>query len=99
MTISFAHNPQKMYLDFTGTIEFPNLTLETLEVDFGCCLLDTMQRRSVVIKNPGLVAVDYSWSWLKQEVTNLATGALLQSNTSSVVFWMLCCIKCPIAAS
>lgn len=60
-------NAQKDWLELAGVMEFPNLVFDAGAVNFGCVLVDSMQRVSVGVRNPGRVPVSYSWSWLRQD--------------------------------
>jgi hypothetical protein len=71
--IAYADNPQKDWLELSGSIEYPNLVFDSTAVDFGCILLDSLKRAAVAATNPGTRPVRYSWSWLRQDG---AAGAL-----------------------
>jgi hypothetical protein len=88
--VTYADNPRRTSVDLLGVIEFPNLALATQAVDFGCCLMDTMQRTTVQLTNPGKVAVDYCWAWTKQDGGRhfcLPSMSLVMTNTGVRFFY------------
>jgi hypothetical protein len=62
----FQDNPTRESLDLTALVEFPNLVMDAQRVDFGSSLVDTQQRRTLLMTNPGLVPVDFTWTWARQ---------------------------------
>jgi hydrocephalus-inducing protein len=44
-------------------------------IDFGCILNDTSKKKYLVLTNPSKMAVNYEWSFLEEEQTNLNTVA------------------------
>lgn len=74
--ISYLDNPQRDYLDLTGNICFSNLSFDTDTIDFGCVLMDSIQRVPVVLSNPGCIPVEYNWSWTAEEEASGEPGEL-----------------------
>jgi hydrocephalus-inducing protein len=61
MQVCFINHGQRDTITLTGDLQFPNLQLDTKDVDFGCILNDTEQRRVVTITNSSKVAAAYTW--------------------------------------
>lgn len=62
MQITYQEAPQKDAVDLVGEVNFPNLEFNTMLVDFGSALIDTVRRRHVTIKNSSKVDVRFDWS-------------------------------------
>lgn len=71
----YQDNPQRDSLDLSAVVEFPNLQLAATSVEFGSVLVDTADRRQLLLTNPGQVPVSYSWSWALQEAAGGQEGA------------------------
>ncbi|KAF5830389.1 hypothetical protein DUNSADRAFT_14652 [Dunaliella salina] len=83
LQITYSDNPQRDAVDLLGQSDFPNLILESTEVDFGSCLSDTTRRVPVRISNEGAVDVVYSWAWDPhsfKEDANSITSMNVKSN-------------------
>lgn len=102
--VVFQDNPSRESLDLAALVEFPNLVMDTQKVDFGSSLVDTQQRQQLLMTNPGLVPVDFTWSWARQAPEEGETEA----NCLQPLLWQgshshahaCCCPVCmkPVAA-
>ena len=64
LIVTFRDHPQKNFVNLVGEVTFPNVSLETSEIKFGCILPYTECRQVIKMRNPGEIPVDYSWSLL-----------------------------------
>uniref|UniRef100_A0A4X2JPP9 HYDIN axonemal central pair apparatus protein n=1 Tax=Vombatus ursinus TaxID=29139 RepID=A0A4X2JPP9_VOMUR len=64
LTIKYLEHPQVDYMSLRGEVHFPNLTFETMEVDFGCILNDTEVIRYIQMVNCSPLVVKFRWSFL-----------------------------------
>jgi hydrocephalus-inducing protein len=75
LVVTYLDNPQKDGIDLIADIQFPNLEFETHTVDFGSALTDTTRRQTVMVTNTSKAVVQYCWTFVKQDFTELnATG-------------------------
>lgn len=75
LTISHEKHNHKDYVNLSGQLCFPNLNIVPPNIDFGCILNDTSKKKYLVLTNPSKMAVNYEWSFLEEEQTNLNTVA------------------------
>ena len=57
-------------LHLRGEVNYPNLTFETMELDFGCILNDTEVIRYVMITNCSPLVVKFRWFFLVDDEEN-----------------------------
>ncbi|KAI9002678.1 hypothetical protein BC832DRAFT_104056 [Gaertneriomyces semiglobifer] len=62
LAIRYAEHPQKDYVEMFSEVTFPNITLDTHDLDFSSIPVNTEQTRSFTITNSGILPVSYSWS-------------------------------------
>ncbi|XP_072492710.1 hydrocephalus-inducing protein homolog isoform X2 [Notamacropus eugenii] len=70
LAIKYLEHPQVDYMSLRGEVHFPNLTFETMEVDFGCILNDTEVIRYIQMVNCGPLVVKFRWSFLVDDNEN-----------------------------
>ncbi|KAM6177458.1 hydrocephalus-inducing protein homolog [Erethizon dorsatum] len=70
LQIKYMEHPQVDSLNLRGEVHYPNLSFETMEVDFGCILNDTEAVRYIVITNTSPLLVKFRWCFLvdRQEI-------------------------------
>ncbi|XP_010642750.1 hydrocephalus-inducing protein homolog isoform X4 [Fukomys damarensis] len=64
LEIKYVEHPQVDFLNLRGEVHYPNLSFETMEVDFGCILNDTEVVRYVMITNSSPLLVKFRWFFL-----------------------------------
>eukprot|EP00232_Nephroselmis_pyriformis_P008175 CAMPEP_0182895474 /NCGR_PEP_ID=MMETSP0034_2-20130328/25702_1 /TAXON_ID=156128 /ORGANISM="Nephroselmis pyriformis, Strain CCMP717" /LENGTH=2117 /DNA_ID=CAMNT_0025029307 /DNA_START=132 /DNA_END=6482 /DNA_ORIENTATION=- len=70
LAVTYSDNPQKDSIDLAGEINFPNVELDTMRMDFGCVLNDTTQRKHLKITNVSKVPAEYKWIFFEDETVN-----------------------------
>ncbi|XP_051830566.1 hydrocephalus-inducing protein homolog [Antechinus flavipes] len=70
LSIKYLEHPQVDYVNLRGEVHFPNLTFETMEVDFGCILNDTEEIRYIQMVNCSPLVVKFRWSFLVDDNEN-----------------------------
>ncbi|XP_058135740.1 hydrocephalus-inducing protein homolog isoform X1 [Dasypus novemcinctus] len=70
LAIKYVEHPQVDSLNLRGEVLYPNLSFETMELDFGCILNDTEVIRYVTITNSSPLLVKFRWSFLVDSVEN-----------------------------
>ncbi|XP_074055255.1 hydrocephalus-inducing protein homolog isoform X3 [Macrotis lagotis] len=70
LAIKYIEHPQVDYLSLRGEVHFPNLSFETMEVDFGCILNDTEVIRYIQMINNSPLTVKFQWSFLVDDNEN-----------------------------
>jgi len=70
LTIIHQNHPYKDGVDLVGAVCFPNLRLDQTSVNFGSILSDTSKKVLIDICNVSAIALDYSWSFLEDEVSS-----------------------------
>ncbi|XP_039769505.1 hydrocephalus-inducing protein homolog isoform X2 [Ornithorhynchus anatinus] len=64
LMISYLEHPHVDYLALRAEVHFPNLSFQTLSLNFGCILNDTEVIRHVEMTNCSPLLVKYRWSFL-----------------------------------
>ncbi|KAM6223795.1 hydrocephalus-inducing protein homolog [Rhynchocyon petersi] len=64
LAIKYMEHPQINSLSLIGEVCYPNLSFETMELDFGCILNDTEVIRHITITNSSPLEVKFRWSFL-----------------------------------
>ncbi|XP_021112384.1 hydrocephalus-inducing protein homolog isoform X3 [Heterocephalus glaber] len=64
LEIKYVEHPQVDSLNLHGEVYYPNLSFETMEVDFGCILNDTEVVRYLMITNSSPLLVKFHWFFL-----------------------------------
>ncbi|KAM6409238.1 hydrocephalus-inducing protein homolog [Rhynochetos jubatus] len=64
LKIQFLEHPHEEQVTVRGEVYFPNLRIQTMDVDFGCILNDTEDVRYVEMTNCSPLLVQYRWSFL-----------------------------------
>lgn len=70
LAIKYVEHPQVDSLHLRGEVNYPNLTFETMELDFGCILNDTEVIRYITITNCSPLVVKFRWFFLVDEEEN-----------------------------
>eukprot|EP01116_Phalansterium_solitarium_P008376 TRINITY_DN2221_c1_g1_i5.p1 TRINITY_DN2221_c1_g1~~TRINITY_DN2221_c1_g1_i5.p1 ORF type:complete len:1262 (+),score=576.09 TRINITY_DN2221_c1_g1_i5:84-3869(+) len=70
VSIVYRDHPQKDVIQLLGVLNFPNLTFQPGAIDFGCVQRLTDRRVPLLMKNDGIINVEYSWSFLSDEETD-----------------------------
>ncbi|KAF1330314.1 Hydrocephalus-inducing protein, partial [Globisporangium splendens] len=65
--IAYTGHPQKDSVDLIGDISFPNLSFESLKIDFGCTLNDTQKLIMVNVTNVSKVDTTFRWVFIEDE--------------------------------
>ncbi|XP_054435188.1 hydrocephalus-inducing protein homolog [Pteronotus mesoamericanus] len=61
LAIQYLEHPQVDSLTLRGEVHYPNLSFETMELDFGCILNDTEVIRYVTVTNCSPLVVKFRW--------------------------------------
>ncbi|XP_068943597.1 hydrocephalus-inducing protein homolog [Petaurus breviceps papuanus] len=80
LAIKYLEHPQVDYMSLRGEVHFPNLTFETMEVDFGCVLNDTEVIRYIQMVNCSPLVVKFRWSFLVDDNENQIRHIILDEN-------------------
>ncbi|NXU58594.1 HYDIN protein, partial [Turnix velox] len=64
LKIQFLEHPLEEQITVRGEVYFPNLHIQTMDVDFGCILNDTEAVCYVEMTNCSPLLVEYHWSFL-----------------------------------
>ncbi|XP_036605974.1 hydrocephalus-inducing protein homolog [Trichosurus vulpecula] len=80
LAIKYLEHPQVDYMNLRGEVHFPNLTFETMEVDFGCILNDTEVIRYIQMVNCSPLVVKFRWSFLVDDNENQIRHIILDEN-------------------
>ncbi|KAM5208569.1 hydrocephalus-inducing protein homolog isoform 3-T4 [Hipposideros larvatus] len=70
LAIKYVEHPQVDILNLRGEVHYPNLSFETMELDFGCILNDTEEIRYVTITNCSPLVVKFRWFFLVDDEEN-----------------------------
>lgn len=70
LAIRYLEHPQVDSLNLRGEVNYPNLSFETMEVDFGCILNDTEVIRYVRVTNCSPLVVKFRWFFLVDDEEN-----------------------------
>ncbi|XP_006746825.1 hydrocephalus-inducing protein homolog, partial [Leptonychotes weddellii] len=70
LAIKYMEHPQVDSLNLRGEVNYPNLSFETMELDFGCILNDTEVIRYVTITNCSPLVVKFRWFFLVDNEEN-----------------------------
>lgn len=70
LAIKYIEHPQVDSLNLRGEVNYPNLSFETMELDFGCILNDTEVIRYVTITNCSPLLVKFRWFFLVDDEEN-----------------------------
>lgn len=70
LAIKYMEHPQVDSLHLRGEVNYPNLSFETMELDFGCILNDTEAIRYVTITNCSPLVVKFRWFFLVDNEEN-----------------------------
>lgn len=62
--ISNLEHPHKDTIDLVGSVNFPNIVLDTSMINFGSILNDTTKKMVLTMKNVSEMALDYEWTFL-----------------------------------
>nr|XP_035929880.1 hydrocephalus-inducing protein homolog [Halichoerus grypus] len=70
LAIKYMEHPQVDSLNLRGEVNYPNLSFETMELDFGCILNDTEVIRYITITNCSPLVVKFRWFFLVDNEEN-----------------------------
>jgi hydrocephalus-inducing protein len=68
LKVKHSKHPFGDSIDVVGVFNFPNLELETHEINFGSVLNDTSKKVHMKMKNVSKMNVEYQWSFLEEDV-------------------------------
>jgi hydrocephalus-inducing protein len=71
LAITHANHPHKDLVQLQGEVAFPNLQILPPNIDFGCILNDTNKKKYLVLTNISEMPVNYEWSFLEEEPSQL----------------------------
>jgi len=80
--IVYRRHPHREHVKLTGDIAFPNISFETMDVNFGCILNDTTKRVQIRLHNPTKVPSIFEWVW-DAPVEPMVKAGTLKRRTSS----------------
>ncbi|XP_036202709.1 hydrocephalus-inducing protein homolog [Myotis myotis] len=83
LAIRYLEHPQVDSLNLRGEVHYPNLSFETMDLDFGCILNDTEVIRYVPITNCSPLAVKFCWFFLENNKENQIRSTLVDEDTGS----------------
>ncbi|XP_063716545.1 hydrocephalus-inducing protein homolog isoform X4 [Symsagittifera roscoffensis] len=63
LSFSYKEHPQKEIVPLVAEVNFPNLSFDCSDVDFGCILNDTEDTRVIVATNTSPLPVRYQWQF------------------------------------
>ncbi len=64
LNITHLDHPHKDIIDLIGSLNFPNIILDTNIINFGSILNDTTKKMILSMKNISEMPVDYEWTFL-----------------------------------
>ncbi|KAM7059176.1 hydrocephalus-inducing protein homolog [Molossus nigricans] len=70
LSIKYMEHPQVDSLKLRGEVHYPNLSFETMELDFGCILNDTEVIHYITITNYSPLVVKFRWFFLVNDEEN-----------------------------
>ncbi|XP_021570831.1 hydrocephalus-inducing protein homolog, partial [Carlito syrichta] len=70
LAIKYVEHPQVDSLNLRGEVHYPNLSFETMELDFDCILNDTEVIRYITITNCSPLVVKFRWFFLVNDEEN-----------------------------
>ncbi|XP_053771126.1 hydrocephalus-inducing protein homolog isoform X8 [Desmodus rotundus] len=70
LAIKYLEHPQVDSLKLRGEVHFPNLSFQTMELDFGCILNDTEVIRYMTVSNCSPLLVKFHWFFLVNDEEN-----------------------------
>ncbi|XP_072823786.1 hydrocephalus-inducing protein homolog [Vicugna pacos] len=70
LAIKYVEHPQVDSLLLRGEVNYPNLSFETMELDFGCILNDLEVIRYITITNCSPLVVKFRWFFLVDDEEN-----------------------------
>ena len=68
LKVKHSKHPFPEAIDVVGIFNFPNLELETHEINFGAVLNDTSKKVVMRMKNVSKMNVEYQWSFMEDEM-------------------------------
>lgn len=68
LVISHLEHPHKDIIDLVGSVNFPNITLDTNIINFGSILNDTTKKMVLTMKNVSEMKLDYEWTFIQEEI-------------------------------
>lgn len=77
LAVKYVEHPQVDTLHLRGEVHYPNLSFETMELDFGCILNDTEVIRYVTITNSSPLVVKFRWFFLVDDEENQIRGCVI----------------------
>eukprot|EP00698_Gefionella_okellyi_P022526 TRINITY_DN7486_c0_g1_i1.p1 TRINITY_DN7486_c0_g1~~TRINITY_DN7486_c0_g1_i1.p1 ORF type:complete len:4186 (-),score=1237.39 TRINITY_DN7486_c0_g1_i1:99-12656(-) len=61
MQITYKDHPQKDGYEISAEVNYPNLSFDRTDIDFGCVLNESQKRVMIAAKNTSTVPVEYRW--------------------------------------
>ncbi|XP_004431871.1 PREDICTED: hydrocephalus-inducing protein homolog [Ceratotherium simum simum] len=83
LAIKYMEHPQVDSLNLRGEVHYPNLSFETMELDFGCILNDTEVIRYITMTNCSPLVVKFRWFFLVDDKENQIRFVTWPKNPSS----------------
>ena len=68
LTITHLEHPHKDIIDLIGSLNFPNITMDTNIINFGSILNDTTKKMVLTMKNVSEMKLDYEWTFVQEEL-------------------------------
>lgn len=73
LMIHHNEHPHKEQVELVGTLCFPNLAWESMNVNFGAILIETQKKIGVSMKNSSMMPLVYEWSFMNDEIMSKDT--------------------------
>ena len=67
LIISHIDHPHRDQIDLVGSLNFPNITLDTNLINFGSILNDTTKKMILFMRNVSEMRIDYEWTFVQEE--------------------------------
>lgn len=84
LTICYAEHQHNDQINLTGEIFFPNVYLETNNIDFGCILNNTEVFQDIKMTNIGPLPVHYKWKFILEKGNVVSTQVMLPNAQSEL---------------
>lgn len=86
LTICYAEHQNNDVIDLTGEIFFPNVYLESSDIDFGCILNNTEVFQDIKMTNIGPLVVHYKWKFVLDKDNVVSNQVLHHENLNELPF-------------
>lgn len=82
LTICYSEHQHNDLINLKGEIFFPNIHLETNNINFGCILNNTEVTQIVKMTNIGPLPVNYKWKFILEKDNIVSTSPLSEPQTN-----------------